>query len=1109
MIQRSYDPATEAEFAWALSQLKDQRFYAEGRAVLMQVYFSRFSMEEAQRVIDFLHAELPRVKIIGMSLYGDLSVQINTSKFIRMNVCQFAESEVEVFEYSASAADYTEAEISADFRTKLSAIPDAKGVLVLASGNTFKISRFMEDISEGFEHIPFFGAVANINTVDILTGSPYVFAEHTLAKGVVFAVYSGKNLYIHTDYVFGWKPIGKPLAVETGEPGAIGDTLVTKIDGIPATDIYHRYLQVEADRHFVANICEFPLAVERDGFTIARIPCAFNSRGEVSLMGDLKTGEMVRFSYGKTDDILRATWNVSADMAAFLPQGVFLYVCANRAIFMKARAREEIDNFGKITPGLLFCHGFSELYRYGGKGGVFNSTLVAVGMREGGKSVVSQGRRLVPKGLVSFNTAEGNAAAPAVRLDRNEQEDVAATERREANGELYSMFERPLGKTIPLADRLVTFLEATTADLKKATEAANAANEAKSAFLSSMSHEIRTPINAVLGLDEMILRESGEDGIRGYARDIQSSGRSLLSIINDILDFSKIEAGKMAIINADYDLRALITDLANMVEARALGNGLDFMVNVDEKMPHLLYGDETRIKQCVLNILSNAVKYTRKGSVTLDVGYAEKDSSHIMLSFRVTDTGIGIKDEDMPRLFKPFERIEESRNRSIEGTGLGMSIVNGLLKGMGTKLEVESVYGKGSVFSFTLEQELRDREPIGSREEAQKALIREASSYTESFQAPEGRILVVDDTPMNLAVIKGLLKMTRLRIDTAPDADSGLELAGQNSYHILFIDHLMPKTDGIEMLARLRADVSCKNQNTPAVALTANAVNGAKEMYLAAGFDDYLSKPIDSQKLEAMIAHYLPEKLVLRKGNAGFEERGTLHGQNAAVSQNGLGEAGEIFSSLFALDLAEALKNCGSKDTFMEAVRNFFEAIEEKAALIEGYAAAGDWKNYTVQVHALKSSARLIGALPLSAAARELEDLGNAAQKATDDGQASSGAAVEIAAKTPPLLAEYRAYLQRLAPFCVKSAVGVSQSAVPKPLISQSQLADALSALRQAVAAFDFDSADTVIAEMDGYAMPPDFAPLFAKIRQAERNVDAQAVLALLDAVVYDRYYGK
>ena len=534
-----------------------------------------------------------------------------------------------------------------------------------------------------------------------------------------------------------------------------------------------------------------------------------------------------------------------------------------------------------------------------------------------------------------------------------------------------------------------------------------AAGKAKSDFLSSMSHEIRTPINAVLGLDEMILRESGEDAVQAYAREIQDSGRMLLSIINDILDFSKIEAGKMEIVPAEYASAIMINELVSMVAPRAEAKGLLFTVNAAPDLPRKLFGDDNRIKQCILNLLTNAVKYTREGSVTLNIGFSPAEDGRIRLTAHVLDTGIGIKEADIQKLYSPFERIEENRNRNIEGTGLGMSIVKGLLTSMGGVLSVQSEYGKGSDFAITLEQEVRDREPMGDWRPAAGTAGTEGSRprYEESFQAPEAKILVVDDTPLNITVIKGLLKATRIQVDTATDGEAGLVMAGDSPYNVILIDHLMPKMDGIEMLERLRQDQHSPNQNTPCIALTANAIQGAKEMYLQAGFTDYLSKPVDPALLESMLSSLLPPSLVIHRGEAGFSENGR---QMAVPAAEGVSDG--LFKDLFGLDIGKALQNCGDKDIFLDTLRIFHEYISPNAEKIAGFADAGDWKNYTILVHALKSSARLIGMEQLSDEARRLEELGKQAQ------ENDKKAVLQLQEGTPPLLEYYRSYHIKLEP---------------------------------------------------------------------------------------------
>lgn len=603
-------------------------------------------------------------------------------------------------------------------------------------------------------------------------------------------------------------------------------------------------------------------------------------------------------------------------------------------------------------------------------------------------------------------------------------------------------------------------------------EIANEANKAKDLFLSSMSHEIRTPINAVLGLDEMILRESKEEEILNYAADIQSAGKNLLSLVNEILDFSKIEAGRMEIIPVEYDLSSSINDLMNMISKRAEDKGLSLNLKVDENIPHLLEGDEIRIKQCVLNILTNAVKYTEKGSVSMNVTWEKISEEKIGLTFHVIDTGIGIKEEDIPKLFTAFQRIEEKRNRTIEGTGLGMNIVQQLLGLMGTSLNVKSEYGKGSDFYFTVEQKVISWEPLGDIEVAFcRVRQREAARRGARVLAPEASILVVDDTRLNLTVARGLLKQTRAFVDTAESGAETLELVCRKKYDLIFLDHRMPLMDGIETLAAMKKLAGNLNQNTACIALTANAIAGAREMYLQAGFDDYLTKPIDSEKLEKMLSKYLPaEKVQLIE---------------PSVSDGAEGEApADSPLNIEGIDYQAALANCGSREIFLSAMKEFYAAIDGKSALIEKYASEQDWKNYTVLVHALKSSARLIGALKLSSDAARLEECGDAEN------------APEIAEKTPALLALYRSYKEGLAPFAGSAADSGSDEG--KEEISRDDFLQALSNIKECVQAFDFSTADQIISMLDSYRIPEAEAERYQKIKEKLSAVDQTEILKLL-----------
>ena len=394
---------------------------------------------------------------------------------------------------------------------------------------------------------------------------------------------------------------------------------------------------------------------------------------------------------------------------------------------------------------------------------------------------------------------------------------------------------------------------------KRERDEADRANEAKSSFLANMSHEIRTPINAVIGMNEMILRESSESAIRQYAYDARSSANTLLGIVNDILDFSKIESGKMEIIPVEYEVKQLVTELVNMIQKRVEDKGLELQVNVDPELPSKLYGDDVRIKQIVTNLLTNAVKYTERGCVTLTInGHGQKEPLELYVC--VEDTGIGMKQEDLEKLFIAFERIEEKRNRNIEGTGLGMNITKQLLSMMGSCLKVVSEYGKGSAFSFVLEQPIVDSTPVGQvLQKKEESLLYQ---YEEAFCAPDAKVLVVDDNKMNCKVFKALLKKTKVQVTECYSGAECLQLTEEYKFDIIFLDHMMPELDGVETFRLLRSDTANLNLNTPVIALTANAVSGAKEQYINEGFDAFLGKPIVPEKLEQLLIEMLPKELL-------------------------------------------------------------------------------------------------------------------------------------------------------------------------------------------------------------------------------------------------------
>lgn len=423
--------------------------------------------------------------------------------------------------------------------------------------------------------------------------------------------------------------------------------------------------------------------------------------------------------------------------------------------------------------------------------------------------------------------------------------------------ELHDDHHRKAGIIYRIIDITESYLY--TKQLINLKEEAERANEAKSIFLAHMSHEIRTPINAVLGMNEMILRESGSSTIQEYALNIQNAGRTLLSIINDILDLSKIESGQMEIVESDYHLGKLLIDIENMVTMRVEENSLALHISADPLLPEKLHGDEKRIKQCMINFLTNSIKYTKEGKVTLQVDFVKCGKDMINLRVTVSDTGIGIEEDKLSLLFEPFVRLDRSRNENVEGTGLGLSITKKLIDRMNGNLSVESVYGEGSVFSFSIPQRVVGAGLLGDYKE-KLGQTEERENVREKFIAPKAKILAVDDNRVNITVAKGLLKRLKVQFDSAMSGQECLDKIINEHYDIILLDHMMPGMDGVDTLYHMK-EMDCFTRNPSVViALTANAVTGAKEGYLKEGFTDYLSKPIDYVQLEEMIRKYLPEE---------------------------------------------------------------------------------------------------------------------------------------------------------------------------------------------------------------------------------------------------------
>ncbi|MDR2528767.1 MAG: response regulator [Synergistaceae bacterium] len=493
-------------------------------------------------------------------------------------------------------------------------------------------------------------------------------------------------------------------------------------------------------------------------------------------------------------------------------------------------------------------------------------------------------------------------------------------------------------------------------ELLEMTRMAQTASQSKSAFLARMSHEIRTPMNAILGMSELAQREYGTQRAAGYITDIQRAGKHLISIINDILDFSKIESGRVEIACHSYDTASLLNDTLTITRIRFREKPVDFFQDVDASIPSFLIGDVARVRQVLLNLLSNAQKYTEKGFVKFTARCERRPDDKALLTFSVEDTGVGIKSEDLGKLFNNFSRLDTQRNANVEGTGLGLAIARSLCLAMGGDITVESEYGKGSTFTATLAQVIADGRPIGDLEQNWNSEPR-GDTGGARFIAPGFRVLVVDDVQSNLKVAEGLLAPYEMVVDTCADGGESVAMARKREYGLVLMDHMMPGMDGIEATAAIRA-LGGRFEKLPIVALTANAVSGMKEMFLKNGFNDYLSKPIDINKLNELIKKWVPPEKQIKK---------RLERQKPQV----------FFAGVEGLDATMGMAISGGTETqYRELLAMFCHDAEVRMNFLYPLRAETDLKNFTTQAHALKSALANVGAKILSEEAAALEDAG-------------------------------------------------------------------------------------------------------------------------------------
>ncbi len=599
------------------------------------------------------------------------------------------------------------------------------------------------------------------------------------------------------------------------------------------------------------------------------------------------------------------------------------------------------------------------------------------------------------------------------------------------------------------------------------------ANRAKTNFVSNMSHEIRTPMNSIVGITEILLRSRHSPKEQEYLLNIQSSGRVLLTIINDVLDCSKMEAGKMQLFDEPYDTCSLFHDLRISMENRIGHSGLELIYDIDQDIPCKLKGDMGRIRQVIINLVNNAIKYTEKGSVRFSVHVRQKNTDKVMLYYEVADTGIGIRKEDQKILFDAFQRVEMDRNRYVEGTGLGLTISQNLVNMMGGVIEVESEYGKGSRFFFTIEQTIIDPTPVSAvNYNGQKDNVTEKEAEC-LFIAPEAHILLVDDNELNLVVAKELLKPLRMQIDTAENGLQAVKMVRGSQYDLVLMDHMMPVMEGIEAAKAIRALPEDKYQKLPIIALTANAMVDARKEFLNAGMNGFVAKPIDFARICNQLKLWLPKDLVR---DVPKEEAKKLLADDLSDREIQPEDPQMGFS------FEEGVKHCGSKAALMKTIRIFYRTIDSKADKIEQCLKEGLISDYVVEVHALKSSALLIGAVPLSEAAKELEGYGK------------QGKTELLEEKTPDLLAMYRDFKDILKP-CADKEEAARQEA------SNGEWCQALQQIHQCIEQFDLDGVDQIMEQLEEYQVPECIRESMDQLRVYVADVSMEEIMELTDTM--------
>lgn len=596
-------------------------------------------------------------------------------------------------------------------------------------------------------------------------------------------------------------------------------------------------------------------------------------------------------------------------------------------------------------------------------------------------------------------------------------------------------------------------------ELIEMRQKADMANSAKSDFLANMSHEIRTPMNAITGFAELCMREQDYR----YASDIKAAAKNLISIINDILDISKIEAGKLELVSSVYDTEDMLGDVISIIYMQLdEKEGVDFKVDIDKRLPKRMYGDEVRIKQILINLLNNAVKFTKTGTISFTVRELSRSGDKISLMFKVADTGIGIKKEDISKLFTNFQQVDTKKNREIEGTGLGLSISKNLISMMDGSITVESEYGKGSTFTTVIWQKVSDFTAITGTAAVAAAPQSDDGEKALTISAPNAKVLIVDDNKVNLNVTSHILSMYGINAAAAESGKEAIAKINSEYYDLVFMDHMMPELDGVDTTKIIRSQGDAYSKELPIVALTANAVSGAKEMFLESGFNDFISKPIQLPQLEKILAEWLPKQMVTyvdAKKNAGGNSMSLL--DIISVGDEADGEREEEFI-IPDIDVEAGLALCGnSTDAYLAVLKTFMETAPESIERIERFSRDRNYKDYVTEVHGLKSSALAIGAKGLSEMARQLEMAGRG-----EDYK-------QISYETPTLIAKYTEIAENIKPF-TEGEPSEADNDSDKPLIERSFMKSSLEAALEAIDDLDSPEVIKILDSILEYRLPRD-----------------------------------